>query len=443
MRERWPKLRRSSGANQRALRKSAAFNVIGEPPSCFPANAARHPERAGIVGHFQLVCMRIHILCQTAKDAGRRRSFRPRSTGETILCPGLLTGKNPRAIELCMRIHSDPWLTGPPAGFVGGRRADPRCGSAAATPAMPVTPGGEKMNGLLRALGLAAGLAGIIAMTGAAGAAELPNNLRMVIGSNSTGGDTYQDSAIVADALSKQLGINVKVDAVGADRAFKALDRDSRGTTIMIFHDQSYLGHLYGVKGYEDIFSHLQDRPDPRDQSGQCLSGRRRIRPTRRSDDVLDAAANGKRVRVAIQPGGVSEIGFSALKNAATLNIAGLGRQHRPGQYRIAGRQEPAAVRRPGRCHQRLGAGERAIHAAAGRRPEGHALHLAHRRARRRIEQASTRTGLATPRREQLLQYATPKATVTLDGKQGLHLRQGILLHLQQGHGSGAGRRDR
>ncbi len=36
--------------------------------------------------------------------------------------------------------------------------------------------------------------------------------------------------------------------------AFRFLDRDSRGNTLMIFHDQSYLGHLYGVEGYNDIF---------------------------------------------------------------------------------------------------------------------------------------------------------------------------------------------
>ncbi|MCX2721269.1 hypothetical protein [Roseibium salinum] len=40
-------------------------------------------------------------------------------------------------------------------------------------------------------------------------------------------------------------------------------------------------------------------------------------------DDILTAAANGERVRVAIQPGGVSEIGFSAMKNAARVRSPG------------------------------------------------------------------------------------------------------------------------
>ncbi|MEN8888596.1 MAG: hypothetical protein ABF243_06940, partial [Celeribacter marinus] len=86
-------------------------------------------------------------------------------------------------------------------------------------------------------------------------AQELPRNVRMVIGSTSTGGDTYQNSAIVAEALSEQLGINIKVDAVGSTEAFKALSRDSRGSTIMIFHDQAYLGNLYGREGYDDPFA--------------------------------------------------------------------------------------------------------------------------------------------------------------------------------------------
>ncbi len=40
-------------------------------------------------------------------------------------------------------------------------------------------------------------------------------------------------------------------------------------------------------------------------------------------EDILIAAANGERVRVAIQPGGVSEIGFSAMKNAAAVRKPG------------------------------------------------------------------------------------------------------------------------
>ena len=142
----------------------------------------------------------------------------------------------------------------------------------------------------------------------AAAAQELPRNVRLVIGSDSTGGDTYQNSAIVADALSEHLGINVKVDAVGASEAFKALGRDSRGTTLMIFHDQSYLANLYGVRGYEDPFESYKIGPTVAINPGNAYLVAKDS-PYQSMDDILTAAENGERVRVAIQPGGVSEIG--------------------------------------------------------------------------------------------------------------------------------------
>ncbi|MFT6168864.1 MAG: tripartite-type tricarboxylate transporter receptor subunit TctC, partial [Celeribacter sp.] len=153
-------------------------------------------------------------------------------------------------------------------------------------------------------------------------AQELPRNVRMVIGSTSTGGDTYQNSAIVADALSEHLGINIKVDAVGSTEAFKALNRDSRGSTIMIFHDQAYLGNLYGREGYDDPFANYVVGPTVAINPGNAYLVPSNS-PYQSMDDILSAAENGERVRVAIQPGGVSEIGFSAMKNAAKVRAPG------------------------------------------------------------------------------------------------------------------------
>jgi len=153
-------------------------------------------------------------------------------------------------------------------------------------------------------------------------AQDLPRNVRMVIGSTSTGGDTYQNSAIVAEALSEHLGINVKVDAVGPTEAFKAIERDGRGTTIMLFHDQSYLGHLYGVRGYDDIFTKYQIGPTVAVNPGDSFLVPKKS-PYQSMDDILKAAAKGERIRVAIQPGGVSEIGFTAMRNAARVRTPG------------------------------------------------------------------------------------------------------------------------
>lgn len=165
--------------------------------------------------------------------------------------------------------------------------------------------------------------ASLVLVTAASGLAqELPKNLRVVIGSTSTGGDTYQAASFVADALSKKLGINAKVDAVGPTEAFKAIARDSRGTTIMIHHDQSYLGELYGVKGYDDIFTTYKVGATLAVNPGNAYLVPKNS-PYKSINDILEAAGNGTRIRVAIQPGGVSEIGFSALKNAAKIQHPG------------------------------------------------------------------------------------------------------------------------
>lgn len=151
---------------------------------------------------------------------------------------------------------------------------------------------------------------------------ELRGNIRVVIGSTSTGGDTYQNSSIVVDKLAEKLDLNMKVDAVGASSAFRTLDRDPRGNTLMIFHDQSYLGYLYGVQGYENIFEKYTIGPTVAINPGNAYLVPKDS-PYENLDEIIAAVGNGETVRVAIQPGGVSEIGFSALKNAIAIEHPG------------------------------------------------------------------------------------------------------------------------
>ncbi len=148
--------------------------------------------------------------------------------------------------------------------------------------------------------------------------ARLPRNLRMVIGSTSIGGDTYQNSSIVAEALAAHLGINIRVDPVGTNEAFNATGRDARGTTIMLHHDQTYLSHLYGVPGVSDPFETFAIGPTVAINPGDCFLAAKASALTSMAD-ILAAAAAGERVRVAIQPGGVSEIGFTGMRNAARI----------------------------------------------------------------------------------------------------------------------------
>lgn len=148
-------------------------------------------------------------------------------------------------------------------------------------------------------------------------------NLRVVIGSTSTGGDTYQSTSIMAKRLEEEIGVNVKVDAVGASNGFDALKRTSDGSTIMVFHDMAYLGYLYGKEGYTDIFEDYKIGPTLAINPGNAFAAAKNS-DLNSIEDVIAKVGAGEEVRVAIQPGGVSEIGYSALKNAIKLQYPGM-----------------------------------------------------------------------------------------------------------------------
>ncbi len=269
------------------------------------------------------------------------------------------------------------------------------------------------MTGLFKSIAAAVGFSAIIASPILASAADLPSNIRLVIGSKSTGGDTYQNSAIVADALAKKLDINVKVDAVGSSEAFKALERDSRGTTIMIFHDQSYLGNLYGVRGYDDIFDNYIVGPTVAINPGNAYLVAKNS-PMQSMEDVFAAAAAGKRVRVAIQAGGVSEIGFSAMKNAARVMNPGsevnivpvnTGSQADKNQLMFDGQADV--------INGSVQANEQFTQLPSSDQKAMRFIWLTAREET--IEQANPE-GMGDTSREELLAFTTPNVSVTLDG---------------------------
>lgn len=265
-----------------------------------------------------------------------------------------------------------------------------------------------------RTLLAAASATALLAQPFAASAQELPRNVRLVIGSTSTGGDTYQNSAIVADALSEHLGINVKVDAVGATEAFKALDRDSRGTTLMIFHDQSYLGNLYGVRGYEDPFEAYTVGPTVAINPGNAYLVSKDS-PYQTMEDILTAAENGERVRVAIQPGGVSEIGFSAMRNAAKVRAPGseenlvavnTGSQSDKNQAMFDGLADV--------INGSIQANEQFTQLPED---DQKAMRFLWITARPETLSQAPEAGMGDTTRDQLLDYASPETSVTLDGE--------------------------
>ncbi|MBB3190252.1 ABC transporter substrate-binding protein [Halomonas cerina] len=242
---------------------------------------------------------------------------------------------------------------------------------------------------------------------------QLRGNIRVVIGSTSTGGDTYQNSSIVVDKLANKLDLNMKVDAVGASSAFRTLDRDSRGNTLMIFHDQSYLGYLYGVQGYENIFEKYTIGPTVAINPGNAYLVPKDS-PYENLDEIIAAVGEGEEVRVAIQPGGVSEIGFSALKNAISI-------EH-PGQEdnlvavntgSQADKNQQLYDDQVDMIHGSVQANEQFT-----RLPEDDqkAMRFVWLTARQGTIEQSPEEGMGQTSREQLLEYVEPNVTVTMGG---------------------------
>ncbi len=72
-------------------------------------------------------------------------------------------------------------------------------------------------------------------------------NVRVVIGSTSTSGDSYMIADIVTRYLGEEMGFNGKVDAIGnADALDTIVNSKGDGTTIMMFHDMTFLSVLFG-----------------------------------------------------------------------------------------------------------------------------------------------------------------------------------------------------
>lgn len=242
----------------------------------------------------------------------------------------------------------------------------------------------------------------------------IKGNLRVVIGSKSTGGDTYQNASIISEALSKKLKINVKVDSVGSSAAFKALDRAGvRGNTIMIFHDQAYLGYLYGKKGYFDIFSKYIIGPTVAINPGNAYLVPKNS-PYQKIEDVIDACGNGAKIRVAIQPGGASELGYTALKNAISLKFPGketnlvavnTGSQSLKNQLLFDGQVDL--------IHGSVQANEQYTRLPSDDQKAMRFVWLTSKQST--IEQAPKK-GLGSTTREQMLKFVTPKASVPFDG---------------------------
>lgn len=137
-------------------------------------------------------------------------------------------------------------------------------------------------------------------------------NVRMVIGSTSTSGDSYLIAETVCRYLAKELGCNIKCDAVGAGPAFNALgSAKGDGSTLMMFHDMTYLSVMFGSQPETYKLENLTIGPRGGINAVSCWATYKDAP----YNNLVEAAewlkANpSKKLLVACEAGGVSHVGY-------------------------------------------------------------------------------------------------------------------------------------
>ena len=136
--------------------------------------------------------------------------------------------------------------------------------------------------------------------------------VRIVIGSTSTGGDSYMMADIVNRYLSAEMGFNGKVDAVGNAAALDAITTaKGDGSTIMMFHDMTFLSVLFGAVGEQYALENLTVGPRIGQNPGGCFAAH----GDAPYDSLADAAKwlsenPSETLRVNIEAGSASHLCF-------------------------------------------------------------------------------------------------------------------------------------
>lgn len=136
--------------------------------------------------------------------------------------------------------------------------------------------------------------------------------VRIVIGSTSVSGDSYMVADIVNRYLQKYLGCESKVDPVGANEAFAAVQAAKPdGMEFMIFHDMTYLGVLFGSYDEEYALENMVVGPRVGQNPGSCFAAKADAEYNDMKEMAEWLAADSSRiVRISVEAGGVSNIGF-------------------------------------------------------------------------------------------------------------------------------------
>jgi tripartite-type tricarboxylate transporter receptor subunit TctC len=138
--------------------------------------------------------------------------------------------------------------------------------------------------------------------------------VRVVIGSTSTTGDSYMIADLASRYLAKELSANLKVDAVGAGPALDAIaTAKPDGTTVMMFHDMTYLGISFGAFESKYALENMVVGPRIGQNPGSCFAAS----ADAPYNDMVEMAEYAKanpdtKIRLSVEAGGVSQIAFDA-----------------------------------------------------------------------------------------------------------------------------------
>ena len=136
--------------------------------------------------------------------------------------------------------------------------------------------------------------------------------VRVVIGSTSTGGDSYMIADMVTRYLGEEMGFNGKVDAIGNAQALDTISKaKGDGTTIMMFHDMAYLSVLFGAVGEQYALENLTVGPRIGINPGGCFVSRADAPYNNLSEAAQWLADNpSETITVNIESGSASHLDF-------------------------------------------------------------------------------------------------------------------------------------
>ncbi|MGI6403408.1 MAG: tripartite tricarboxylate transporter substrate-binding protein [Oscillospiraceae bacterium] len=138
--------------------------------------------------------------------------------------------------------------------------------------------------------------------------------VRVVIGSTSTGGDSYMVADMVTRYLGEEMGFNGKVDPVGNAAALDAISKaKGDGTTIMMFHDMTFLSVLFGAVDEKYALENLTVGPRIGQNPGGCYAAHKDAPYSNLKEAAEWLKANPSEiVRINIESGGASHLTFAA-----------------------------------------------------------------------------------------------------------------------------------